>query len=379
MSKLVNSILKLGIGCLNKLLNISYLSHPTTLASYDTYDTLICLTGFGHSGSGTLVDFFSEFDNVTVIGGHDNGCGGKLSKVKQNSSEVNFLCDAGGVFYLENIIESNNIAIKDFSIKSFITVMEYCYKCGGIYTDDFMKYTNEFVTSLLNFKMLSPSGGREHCPAFSFIGYAGFDYKNLQSPFIYNKSKGNYIYNVRTITRSEYIHNASLYVQRVLNSIPSKPYLVLDQFLSDGNPDVEYHKKYCGDFKQICVYRDPRDVYITGILKNEYWIPRNVDDFIIWYRSKVTPYITYSHKDMLILRFEDIVLDYDTVLPSVMDFVGLTSINHVSPRGWFDPSISARNIGIWKSFPNQEIIQVIEKELSDYCYYGTSSSNIGEY
>lgn len=365
--------LTLCLRCFNRLLNLRSLSVPPISDSHGTYDNLIVVTGFGNSGSGTIMDFLSEFDNTTVIGYHDLESGGQLSQNEVNITEVDFLCYAGGVFSLEDVVESNNICVKDFSIKLLITISEYCYKCGGIYTDEFMKYTNEFIEALLNFKIKSPRGGREHCPAFSFIGYSGFDYKNLKSPFVDNKYKDTYIYNVKAMSRSEYITIASQYIQKFLHSIPSKSYLVLDQFLSDGNPDVEYHQKYCGDFKQICVFRDPRDVYVTGIHTNTSWMPWNVHEFIVWYRSKVAPYLTYSHDDMLILRFEDIVLSYDAVSQSIMDFVGLTVSNHVYPKGWFDPSISAKNIGIWKSFSDQETIRVIEKELGDYCYYHHSS------
>ena len=164
---------------------------------------------------------------------------------------------------------------------------------------------------------------------------------------------------------------ASKYVRTFLSTIQSRPYLVLDQFVSDGNPDIDYHTKYCGPFKQLCVFRDPRDVFVTGVIKNEYWIPKNPEDFIIWYRANVSDYLTYSHPNLLILRFEDFVLDYDNVSEKIMNFVGINKSHHIHPKEWFDPSISCKNIGLWKYFEDQQAIRSIEHELGEYCYHST--------
>ena len=226
-----------------------------------------------------------------------------------------------------------------------------------------------FIDSLLDIKISSPNGGREYCPEFSFIGYAYPDYKNLHSPLVVSHLKENYIYHLKKMSKKEYVQIASQYVRAFLSTIHSKPYLVLDQFVSDGNPDINYHTKYCGPFKQLCVYRDPRDVFVTGMIKNEYWIPKNPDDFIVWYKSNVSRYLTYSHPNLLLLRFEDIVLEYDRVSELIMNFVGLNKSNHIHPRGWFDPNISSKNIGLWKSFEDQQAILSIESALGEYCYY----------
>lgn len=355
---------------INSIENTMSISQPYP-SQDESYKHLIVITGFGHSGSGTLIDFFSEFDNTTVFGGHDPGCGGPLSHNQHHSTEIDFLRHGGGVFYLENIIESSNIFIKDFSIKQFITLSEYCYRQGSPYTDKYMELTNAFIDSLLDFKLISPNGGREYCPEFSFMGYTYFDYKNLLSPLIFNPFKESYIYHLKNMSKEEYIQIASKYVRTFLSTIQSRPYLVLDQFVSDGNPDIDYHTKYCGPFKQLCVFRDPRDVFVTGVIKNEYWIPKNPEDFIIWYRANVSDYLTYSHPNLLILRFEDFVLDYDNVSEKIMNFVGINKSHHIHPKEWFDPSISCKNIGLWKYFEDQQAIRSIEHELGEYCYHST--------
>ena len=56
------------------------------------YEHLVCITGFGNSGSGTVIDYLSEFNNTTVFGGYDLDSGGPESKASYSKSiEIDFL------------------------------------------------------------------------------------------------------------------------------------------------------------------------------------------------------------------------------------------------------------------------------------------------
>lgn len=361
----VNSVVNIFQNILNsKSLSVPYVEPDTV------YQHLICITGFGYSGSGTLLDFFSEFDNTTVIGWHDiDYSGDVIYKTKPILSELDFLRHYGGIFSLEDHIESLNPFIKDVIIKQLITLTEYNYRHGGIYTDKYMELTNEFINKLLDFKIKSHSGGLSYCPELAIRLPNHREYKNLSSPFVLNYHKEAYIYYPKTMSKKEYQILASEYIHNVLLTIPSKPYLILDQLLSDGNPDIEYHKKYCGKFKQLCVYRDPRDVFVTSILKNTNWIPKDVDTFIKWYRRMVHPYYVYSHEDFLMIRFEDFVLDYDVIIKNIMKFINISPNRHINPKKGFIPDVSRMNIGLWKKYSDIESIKKIENELYEYCYF----------
>ena len=164
-----------------------------------------------------------------------------------------------------------------------------------------------------------------------------------------------------SLSAAEYIHN-------LLLSIDSKPYLVLDQFISDGNPNLETHMEYCGNLYEIAVYRDPRDVYVSGIIGNEAWIPHNPVDFVKWYRQRVEQYIDTPHQNRLLIRFEDMVMDYNHTTDKILSFLQLDTEAHVKKQRYFDPEISSKNIGIYQSFDDQLSIQIIEQELQKYCY-----------
>jgi len=345
------------------------LHHPFTPPE-TTYNELICITGFGYSGSGTVVDFLSEFNTTTVYGGYDSDSGGPLSKKSTKKSvEIDFLRMSIGVYALENIIESSNEYLKHTMMSLFITHSEYYYRSGNFYNDYYMELTRDFINKIIEYKTISHYCGREFSPDLSFFNYSYGDYKNLESPLIANFANEHYLYFLKKLTKDQYITIASQYIYKLLKSINSKQYLVLDQFISDGNPDLEYHMKYCGPLKEICIYRDPRDVYTYGILDNVSWIPRDPHDFIKWYLRKVIPYLSYQHKDYLILRFEDMVLNYESSSRKIMDLIGLKSENHALKYKYFDPNISKKNIGIYKICNDKVAISVIEKELSQYCYY----------
>ena len=66
-----------------------------------TFKHLIFTRGFGHSGSGVLLDLFSEFENITVLGSHDKNGGSALAN-KKYAGEFDFVRRYGGVFFLEN-------------------------------------------------------------------------------------------------------------------------------------------------------------------------------------------------------------------------------------------------------------------------------------
>lgn len=343
-------------------------SHPDSLSKH-SYDELVCITGFVNSGSGTVIDFLSEFDNTTVYGGYDDDSGGPLSKKSvKKSIEIDFLRSSIGVFALEYIIDSTNEFLKHTMMALFITHSEYYYRQGGFYSDQYMKLTWNFINKLVEFKVVSNFCGREFSPDLSFFNYSYGDYKNLSSPFIANFANEHNLYFLKKMTKEEYISLAGQYVQTLFKSIESKKYLILDQVISDGNPDVEYHMKYCGPLKEICIYRDPRDVYTYTIENNVGCTPHNPRDFIIWYLNKVAPYISYQHDNYLILRFEDMVLDYENATKKIMAFLGLNKNEHVLQYGYFDPSISKKNIGIHKCCNDKEAIATIENALYKYCY-----------
>ena len=198
---------------------------------------IITTTGFGHSGSGTLIDFFSEFDNSTVLGYHDvDGSKFKASEVSE-AMEVDFIRRANGVFDLERICSIREVSCRDVAVKSFITLMEYFYSSKSpFYDDEFLKITEEFIEELVEFKITSRAG---------FVGHWHLEFEdesetypsNLHQPFIHYVKHDRKLYNryfLKDLTVQEYRNLAKKYIHKALSRINSKEFLVLDNFIADS-------------------------------------------------------------------------------------------------------------------------------------------------
>lgn len=337
-----------------------------------TYKNLVCTMGFGHSGSGVIIDLLSEFDNTSVFGYRDKNGGSPLSTDKSiDNMEVDIVRRYGGVFDLEKAFTYKNM-YSYIHIMNFLNLAGFYYKLGSklFYNDKFMELTQKFIDDITKFKMKveDPLVGDL---AFRFKDSFAPMYKNVADPFVYNENEQErYIYALKDLTVKEYREIAREYVKSILNIINSKDFLVLDQFLSERSADFEKYHDYVGDYKQITVYRDPRDVYVTGRLINARWIPKDKEEFVKGYDGDlIKKYIETKSKYSLVVRFEDLVLDYDNTVPKILDFLGLKKENHVAPKTQFRPEYSIRNIGMYKNYEDKETIDYIEENLKEFCYY----------
>lgn len=112
-----------------------------------------------------------------------------------------------------------------------------------------------------------------------------------------------------------------------------------------------------GNAKAIVVDRDPRDIYATAQVitpglpdrLNRYLnicAGHDIDLFIKRfniYRSNVR-----LHQDVLRIRYEDIVLDYERTTRQILDFLEVDVARHVRRRKSFNPDVSRKNVGMWK-------------------------------
>lgn len=329
-------------------------------------EKIIFLGGFGHSGSGALLDFLSEFSNVTCIGSHDIGLGSQ-KKDKIQNYEFNLLRRYGGLIDLSDAFNTRNLNIRDFKLKNFIVLSEFFYTTGNIYNDEFYKITKNFINELIDFKLPVTNScvGNE---AFSYKISNIRNYKNLLNPYLIDKNKQQYRYYLKDLDRNQYFKITNEYFKNILKTIPSSEYLVLDQAISDCNADIDTIKKIVGEFKAVFVYRDPRDVYLTGILNNVEWLPNDVDHFIKHYKWFIENYIKLSHKDFMLIRFEDLVLDYNNQRSLILNFLKLNESNHYKKLQFFNPQISSKNIGLWRKYENDLSVKKIHKKLLEYCY-----------
>ena len=233
--------------------------------------------------------------------------------------EIDFIRRYGGCFSLEDICNDSSLDFKNIKISNFINLIEYYFQTDiPIYNDKFLQLSHEFVEKLTykKIKLADPMAANE---AFRYISARRKDYKNLTSPFLYDNRDNRYFYYLKDLSTMQYRTIAKEYLINFLNTIESKNNLVLDVALSDGSADFDKYEDYIGNYKMITVYRDPRDVWMTGLILQQPWIPRNKEDFIFWFKDmhNIDKYLNSNDPRQLVLRFEDLVLDYDS---SVLKF-----------------------------------------------------------
>jgi Sulfotransferase family len=118
----------------------------------------------------------------------------------------------------------------------------------------------------------------------------------------------------------------------------------------------------------IVVDRDPRDNFVAMLQYKSLALP--AAEFAKRYRAHrlIAEGNRRPSDRVLRLQYEDLVLRYEETLPRILEFLGEDRSVHVKPRQFFNPAISAKNIGIWRNHPEPADIELIVRELPQHCY-----------
>lgn len=321
------------------------------LSEYTSYRAIVAVHGFGYSGSGAVVDLLREFPNVTVLGHIDQEGSKTDEKAYSFSSEQDFVRLSGGLFELEKFIESNNIFHNAAALRRFAEVVEKSslYQSDNRIRECFFKFFSA-ITNL-------------HTPV-SHPYYNSYLYSWEKPHVISYFADGMNLSQYRTLCKNLISEIAHIVYERFPSDL-----IVMDQFFNDYEFDINRYKLYAPNIKIICVYRDPRDVLAFAYLNKIEWIPyKNINDYIIWYHALMRKFDKFS-KDYLVIRFEDLVCDYNCQLGIVKHFLNIPTNLRQNKFSCFDPQLSRKNIGIWKScdLPNN-YFETIAKELSLFCF-----------
>ena len=322
-----------------------------------------------------LIDCFKEFSNTTVI-----------------ENEFELLRHSGGILELESAILSQNIYLIDSTVKRFLRLIDFlsrpseAYKEGRDY-QGFCSILRETAQAFLDNILLIQS---ETTTKF-YNRHEYNDNSQLLRMFLHliNKSEGELekaihqsflslkpdlsddsrIYYAKDLNEEQYVRCAKEFLAVNLSHCAmGNEYLVLDQAISTCSSKMFDSLKYFDNAKAILMYRDPRDVYMSGITKVREWVTTNSkEDFVNWVKCHYRP-LENINSEVLALRFEDVVSDYDNATLKINEFIGIDNSLHLNPKNMFIPTESAKNIGKWKSHPDQEIMNCLKSELPEYCY-----------
>lgn len=337
---------------------------------------ITCISYYG-SGSSALTDLVSEYGNVCDLA----------------DFEFRFLYCLDGIGDLEyHIVENFNRSNAGHALKRFEKLVNF--NNGWFFSkrystffknDEYLKISMQYIHELLNFK---------------YKGYNFYDLYDKGTKFYYiyqflnkiskksglnilNPLKNEYTYCAYK-SKEEFIFITKKYVYNLLSALnhEEKEFLEIDQLLPSSN--IESYLKYipCDVFAFV-IDRDPRDIFLLG---KYYWrdgiSPKNVKDFCSWFKYNRINNSLIKSKNVINLKFEDLVFNYEETVAKIEAITGLLSENHDKKFLKFNPKRSVNNTRLWERHNNSNDIsdiKYIEDNLEDYLYPYTNINNTINY
>lgn len=333
-------------------------------------DRIIVPAGYMGSGSSAITNLVSEF---------------KDCQNEFKSYEYVLLHSPNGIFDLEDkLLLGNNAVRSDEAIRTFRAHAKKLYdkkfwwvgNYKKIIGPDFMKITDDYINSLINFN------------------YDGYWYNHeevngkklfklfLRKPIkvlTLNKVKFDKVlkYNdgmkICLPTKEEFYQKSHKYIYDLIEEMSrGKKNIILDQFLLPFN--LYRIDNYFDDkLKVIVVERDPRDVFIS----NKYvWAPKqcsvpmpmDVNEFCEYYKRMRESEIKTDSNKVLRVKFEDLIYNYERELEKIKKFLNFKDSDHLYKKSRFNPEISMKNTQLFNDKKYKDEIDIIEKKLKKYLY-----------
>ena len=268
----------------------------------------------------------------------------------------------------------------DLSIKRFIQNTNQAYRCKRfrsgeffplLYGERFKEITQRFLIRIIEMNTYTQVYMKHR--EFPHAAWEDGDSTWDECSFAMGQGKGRYIhYQFARMTDDQFHEAVSEYLNDFFSIIRGGKILVFDQLLR--RDDLELINSYMDiPIKQICVFRDPRDSYLSALRMDVHEQPATVSDFKTYHmnrRNEFSP--DYPHR--LIIRFEDLVLKYDETCQKIMEFLHLNVEEHIAKKSVFDPQLSVQNIGAYKHYLRPELMREIETEMPECCYVPTKEN-----
>lgn len=279
----------------------------------------ICVSGYWYSGSGAVVDWLSGFEDSFV-----------LPNNSQNLPEFNAY-KLGWIDEIYNQIPDITDKKKDLLIKHI---------------------ENNFLPNIFANQSTLDQGVIESI--FSITTAYLIEVKKI-------------LLTVNSLSKVSLIRETSVWLDQ-LASLSGHKMCIFDQAIAPySNP--EFWLNAFKDTKFIFVERNPFD-QITDIQTHStfFWIVRTGGSILEFLRQqesdrkKLRNLQKQFPEKIQVVRFEDMVLDHETVAKQLKSFLKISDITEKSSQ-FFKPEVSEKNIGKYESFLNKKEISLID----DYC------------
>ena len=348
----------------------------------------ICVTGFFSSGSSAVIDFLSEFDSTSFLNGREQ-------------YEHSLFYIGNGLFELYDCLFSDrsNYLSRSHALNDFVdlTINQYEKNYGwfGSYKKyigkDFKSISDDFVSNISKSQGVAVDLADYKGVHFSLIKGilqigAHFAYGYKISKFGRQYKKLNRPYRYLICTEKEFISHSQRYLEQYLNvcNVNRKKHVVFDHLVT-AEQIYGVRAFLTNSYRTIVLDRNPVDIYLLSKYiwdtpKHYYHppVPLNVKDFCnnyLFQRRNIDE--IKKQKNVLYIRFEDLVLNYKDTTKQIMDFCGLKEKEHTKKKKYFNPEISQKNIGLDVIYPNESTnIKYILKSIPSDMYTYVRNKNI---
>jgi len=322
----------------------------------------ISVSGYGWSGSSAYIDLLKEFDGFGDIG-----------------REFRLIKDPFGLLDLQSSLVKNWEFVRhDVAIRDYLWLCQILsrknslfgplgYNYDNLLSTDFTKASNDYIDRLTEFSYVGDSVVHRYR-----LNSMQYFYKKMVSRVgLYNNTG---IMRISRPTEKRFIHETRNYLNTLFDNYTLKnnaKYIVLDQAIPVSN--IAKSSKYFDSIKTVIVDRDPRDIYVSLVKRRkllgfELSDRDSADKYIRWHKTlrKKNTY-DLNNKDVLNINFEDLVLDYSQTVNKVKAFISQDKICHSWPDKYFNKAMAINNIGMWKKYPDQSVMENIYNSLTSDC------------
>jgi len=184
-------------------------------------------------------------------------------------------------------------------------------------------------------------------------------------------------------TQEKKIERAHTYIKEIQNLYTHNDdkFLLFDQPIF-FNTHQDVWPLIFDPFKLLVVYRDPRDQIAQLIKENLLYYDREtptrgvveiygegriggityeLDALLARMRNIEKLQTALGESKIKLIRFEDMIYHYDTIVGEVEEFLGLDPEKHKVPLNYFKPNESVKNIGIYKQYLSKDELQLFAK------------------
>lgn len=321
----------------------------------------VIVLGYGWSGSSAVVDLLNEYEGYYAP-----------------DVEFRLIKDPYGLIDLKNnLVKRWDPLNSDIAIKDFMWLVDHLkynqssisLKAGLGYEKTigkgFERATEQFLKKLINFEYESR--------------WWFFDFKKSKLGFLRRKIERRLKIHRKADWTSYFTYideqQFDIYVKEYIDTIFSTYFeqekcetVILDQAV----PTQMYScaTQFFENVKVIIVDRDPRDIYVdlingNSLIGKELNKKRDPQIYEKWHNAfrNVIEFSEDFEKNVLKIKFEDLVLKYEETVGGIEQFLGLDKRKHVDALKYFDPSLSRKNIGLWKEYSGKNEIEYIYRNL----------------